>query len=216
MAFSWAKFSQIYTCCGSLGTGAYIYFLIPKGEASSVSEVLDRAGFTGIEKASVSDLKKLVAAYKKALEREKDDFKERIEEVTDPNASDEVIGEQIRGGCRRLTLGGDLSSKSRDTSRRFCVVPVTIEKTLEKQGFKFMDYSLSNKAYDDKWAANADRLLDSSNAPESLKKLRDNKDEKVKAIKTSCRDVAGAPTTSRLFNKFVEVARDYCSDKSGK
>lgn len=211
MALPWAKISQIYTCGGSICAGAYIYYLIPKGEGSNVSEVLDRAGFTGIEKASVSDLKKLVAAYKRAAELEKEDFKEKIEGV-DLEATDDVIAEQLIGGCRSLTLGEKVTTQNKDTARRFCVVTESVQKTLEGQGFKFLDFSLDNHNKDDKWQANAKKLLASEFAPPELKALADNKEQLVIAMKSSCSDVAGAPTTSRLYKKFVEVARGYCGE----
>ncbi|OAL09916.1 hypothetical protein A6V39_03325 [Candidatus Mycoplasma haematobovis] len=205
----WKKISSIYTCCGSIVAGAYIYFLIPKGEPQSVGEVLDRAGFIGVEKASAADLKKIVAAYKLAL-ASKDFQKMEGVEITDESTDEEVV-EQIKGGCRRLSIG-KTTSVNKENGRRFCIVPTTISETLKKRGISFLD--MKGHTHDDIWAQKADLLISSGKAGKNMT-ADTPRDSKIKLIKSSCSDLAGAPTTSGKFGSFLDVATTYCTDKRG-
>ncbi|OAL09905.1 hypothetical protein A6V39_03270 [Candidatus Mycoplasma haematobovis] len=168
---------------------------------------MNRAGFEGIEKASTEDLMKIVKAYKEALKSGKK-F-EKMEEVEVDGKTDEEIGEQIKGGCRRIAVSG-VSSVNKDTGRRFCVVPVTVEETLKKQGIRFLD--VDGNGDDTHWGEKVELLFGSGKANESMKKENDSS-KKVDMIKASCRDLKTAPTTSGGFNSFLTVATTYCSIK---
>lgn len=203
----WKKFSTAYTCCGSVVAGTYIYFLIPKSQPQNVGEALDRVGFDSIENASAADLKKILAAYK--LASAKADFK-GIEgvNITEETPDEEAV-EQLKGGCRRLSYGAT-TTQNKENAVHYCVVPITIAKTLENRGIKFLDTTSSK--HDAIWVQRADALIKSGKAGEGMTSDTP-KDQKIQIMKSSCSDLSTAPTTSGRFSTFLDVATNYCSDK---
>lgn len=161
---TWKKTFSVLGSCASLGVGVYIYLLIPSAESNNVEEVLTRAGFESIEKASAEDLMKIVAAYKEALKNE-EKF-EKMEDVEVEGKTDEEIGKQIQGGGRSL-VKGSATSVNKNTGRRWCVVPVTIEETLSKQGIRFLD--VDGTKDNNHWGKKVELLIQSGKADEEIK-----------------------------------------------
>ncbi|AEW45818.1 hypothetical protein MHC_04810 [Mycoplasma haemocanis str. Illinois] len=185
----------------SAGVASYWYLTRAK-VPNNVGEMLTSAGFkTLLSDASKVSWDKVLEAYKKAPKSEQLEGVEYDNNENKP--TDEVLKEKIIGGCKAIMDSENMDKKNLDLGMAWCVVPTNVKEIVEKNGYKFLDYSGSTD--DGKWQ-------------NKLQKLKQDKPHKqdvdLSKIKQSCKELAEAPTQNKSFNKAVDVAKSYCSEKS--
>ncbi|CBY93231.1 hypothetical protein HF1_12230 [Mycoplasma haemofelis str. Langford 1] len=187
--------------------GSSYWYLTRVKSPSSVGDMLASAGFkTLLSDASKMEWDKVLSAYKQASRDEQISGAEYDSKSTSQNPSDDDLKSKIAGGCKIILNSGDMNKQNLELGRRWCVVTTNVRDIVEQNGYRFLDYD-GNKD-DRKWEIKM----------ESLKKRRKRDTQAAKPLdvanmKSSCKELAEAPTYHKSFNKSVEVAKDYCSEK---
>ncbi|AEG73545.1 hypothetical protein MHF_1309 [Mycoplasma haemofelis Ohio2] len=186
----------------SVAAASYWYLTRIKSP-SNVGEMLASAGFKNLlSEASQVDWNKVLEAYKKAPKSEQLDGVEYEESSSGQKPTDDELKKKITGGCKVIMDSENMDKKNLDLGMAWCVVPTNVKEIVEKNGYKFLDYTGSGD--DGKWQTKLDQF----------KKDKPNKtDVDLSKIKDSCKQLAEAPTHNKSFNKAVDVAKSYCSEK---
>ncbi|AEW45821.1 hypothetical protein MHC_04825 [Mycoplasma haemocanis str. Illinois] len=185
--------------------GSSYWYLTRVKSPSNVGDMLTSAGFkTLLSDASKMDWNKILTAYKQAS---KDEQISGVEyNGVSQNQSDEDLKRKIENGCKIILSSGDMNKQNLELGRRWCVVTTNVRDIVEQNGYKFLDYD--GHKDDRKWESKL----------ETLKKRRGKDTQASKPLdvvnmKSSCKELAEAPTYHKSFNKSVEIAKDYCSEK---